>query len=228
VTSDAPQQRRAWWRRPAIAGGVLVSVLLPIALRVAHDGRAELAAADHASVQGDLASEIEHLGRALRWRMPGLDHDEQALARLWELGQAQEASGANGRDTALAAYRELRQGLLATRVWTIPHRERWQAANDRIAVLMAEQEREQGTDISGTGDPEAFHRALLASEPGPDPLRGNLGALAFVGWVACVVGLLVRGLGARGRLRPRPALRWGVAAVLFLVAWTVLLATAHG
>jgi hypothetical protein len=228
VTGDAPQQIRAWWRGPAITVGVLVSVLLPIALRVVYEGRAELAAADHASAQEDLAGEIEHLGRALRWRMPGADHDEQALERLWAIGQAQQAHGADGRDAALAAYRELRQGLLATRVWSIPHRERWEAANDRIAVLMAEQEREQGTDLSGTGDPEAFHRALLAEEPGPAPVRGNLAALAFVGWVACVVGLLVRGLGARGRLRPRPALRWGVAAVLFLVAWMVLLATAHG
>lgn len=237
MTSDAPtaagskagaaKERRTRWRAPAIAVGVLVAVLLPIGLRVAYEGRAELRAADRAHAQDDVAAEIEHLGRALRWRMPGADHDELALERLWAIGQAQEARGTDGRDTALSAYRELRRGLLATRVWAIPHRERWEAANDRIAVLMAEQEREQGTDPSGTGDPEGFHRALLAEAPGPDPIRGNLGALAFVGWVACVVGLLARGLGARGRLRPRPALRWGVAVVLFMVAWMVLLATAH-
>lgn len=221
-------ERRAWWRRPAIGLGACVAVLVPIAARVVVEGRAELAAADEAHAQGDLDGELEHLGRALRFRMPGSGHDEEALARLWALAQAQEARGAEGRDAALAGYRELREGLLATRAWGIPHRARWEAANARIAALMAAQEREIGTDGSGTGDPEAHHLALLSKEPGPDPIRGNLAAAAFAGWVACTTGLLLRGLGPRGRLRPRPALRWGLGAVVCLVAWAVLLATAHG
>lgn len=220
-------ERRAWWRRPAIVLGAAAAVLVPIAARVVVEGRAELVAADEARAQGDLDGELEHLGRALRWRMPGSGHDEEALERLWTLAQAHEARGAEGRVAALAGYRELREGLLATRAWGIPHRDRWEAANARIAALMAATEREIGTDISGTGDPEAHHRALLSREPGPDPIRGNLAALAFAGWVACTAGLLLRGLGPRGRLRPRPALRWGLCAVLCLVAWAVLLATAH-
>lgn len=205
-----------------------MAVVVPIVLRVAYEGRAELAAADEARAQGDSAGEIEHLGRALRWRLPVADHDERALERLWSIGREQEQQGPEGRGQALAAYRELRSGLLATRVWSVPQRERWEAANERIAVLMAEQEREQGTDLSGTGDPEAFHRAVLAREPGPEPIRGNLAALAFVGWVVCGVGFVLRGLGPRGRLRPRPALRWGLGGLLCLLAWAVLLAGAHG
>lgn len=224
----APVERRAWWRRPAIVLGAAVAVLVPIAARVVVEGRAELAAADEARAQGDLDGELEHLGRALRWRMPGSGHDEEALERLWTLAQAHEARGTEGRVAALAGYRELREGLLATRAWGIPHRDRWEAANARIAALMAATEREIGTDLSGTGDPEAHHLALLSKEPGPDPIRGDLAALAFAGWVACTAGLLLRGLGPRGRLRPRPALRWGLGAVLCLVAWAVLLATAHG
>jgi hypothetical protein len=227
--SPSPEtDRRAGWRRPVIVLGAIVAVLAPVAARVVVEGRAELVAADEARVEGDLDAEIEHLGRALRWRMPGSGHDDEALARLWGLGQAYELRGVEGRDAALAAYRELRAGLMATRAWGIPHRERWEAANERIAALMAAQERDGGTDISGTGDPEGFHRALLSKAPGPDPIRGNLAAVAFVGWVACTAGLLLGGLGPRGRLRPRPAVRWGLGAVLCLVAWAVLLATAHG
>lgn len=228
VASEEAAPRRAWWWWPALGLGALVAGLVPIAGRVVVEGRAELAAADLAREGEDLDAEIEHLGRALRWRMPGFDHDEAALARLWAIGEAQEARGADGRDAALAAYRELREGLLGTRAWGIPHRERWEAANERIAVLMAEVERELGTDASASGDPEAYHRVLLAKEPGPAPIRGNLAALAFAGWVACTAGLLLRGLQPRGRLRPRPALRWGLGAVVCLVAWAVLLATAHG
>ncbi len=220
--------RRAWWKAPALGVGVVLAVSLPIGLRVGYEGRAELEAAERARGLDDLSGEIEHLGRALRWRLPGADHDEQALERLWAIGQAQEALGTLGHANALVAYRELRSGLLATRVWGIPHRERWEAANERIAALMAEQERQLGTDVSGRGDPEAFHRELLSREPGPAPVRANLAALAFIGWIACGAGLLLRGLGPRGRLRPRPALRWGLATVACLVAWAVLLAGAHG
>jgi hypothetical protein len=209
-----------------VLGALALVVVGPLVARVAIEGRAELAAADVARAQGDLDGEIEHLGRALRWHMPGSDHDEAALERLWALGHAQEARGPDGRDAALAAYRELRQGLLATRTWGVRDRERWDAANDRIAALMAEQERRAGTDLAAAGDP--FHRALLSEVPGPDPLRANLAALAFATWVACTAGVLVRGLDPRGRLRPRPALRWGLGAVISLVAWAVLLATAHG
>jgi hypothetical protein len=228
VVREEAAPRRAWWWRPALGLGALVLVLGTVATRVVLEGRAELAAAERARQDEDLDAELEHLGRALRWRMPGFGHDEAALERLWAIGQAQEARGADGRDAALAAYRELREGLLGTRVWGVPHRERWEAANERIAVLMAAVERELGTDASASGDPEGFHRARLSKEPGPDPTRGNLAALAFAGWVACTAGLLLRGLGPRGRLRPRPALRWGLGAVACLLAWAVLLATAHG
>lgn len=226
----APQEAappRPRWRRPAIVLGALVAVLVPIAARVAIEGQAELAAANAAQARDDIDGEIEHLGRALRWRMPGRDHDDVARERLWAIGQAQEARGTDGRDAALAAYRELREGLLGTRVWGIPHREDWEAANLRIAVLMAAAER----DHEGRGEleeREVFHRARLDEAPGPHPVRANLAALAFAGWVVCTAGLLLRGLGPRGRLRPRAALRWGLGAVLLLVAWAVLLATAHG
>lgn len=219
---------RPWGRRLAIAAGVAGAVLLPLLLRAGLEARAELAEADRAHDRGDLDAEIVHLGRALRWRVPLSGTDEDAIDRLEALARAQEALGPQGRDAALAAHRELRRGLLATRVLDVPHRERWAHANARIAALMAEQEREQGTDASGTGDPEAYHLALLSREPGPAPLRGHLAALGFSGWVIAVVGFLLRAIGPRGRLRPRPALRWGLGVVGLLVAWAVLLAGAHG
>jgi len=66
---------------------------------------------------------------------------------------------------------------------------------------------------------------LLDRDPGPVPWRANLAALSFVGWVVASGGFVLRGLDGDGRLRPRPALRWGGVSVLLLLAWAILLAT---
>lgn len=239
MTDDAPAQtsassepgvpaRGARWRRRSILAGLgLAAVVLPLWLRVAIEGRLELDRAERARADEALALEIEHLGRALRWRAPLLDHDERALDRLWDLARQQQDRGAAGREGALMAYREVRRGLLATRAWGIPHRERWDRANAQIAALMAEQERDLGLGDVGEANAEDHHRAQLDRVPGPDPTRGTLASLAFVGWIVAVVGFSLRGLDRAGRLRPRPALRWGLGAVLALLAWTVLLALAH-
>ncbi len=222
-TEPAPRGRR----RALVAGIGIMAVALPLWIRVGVEGSAELERAESAHAQHDPHAEIEHLGRALRWRAPLLGHDEEALERLWVRAEEHQARGTAGLEPALAAYREIRRGLLATRAWGIPHRDRWEQANERIAALMAEQERVLGTDVSETGDPEAFHRGLLDRVPGPDPTRGTMAAFAFLGWLGAVGGFLLRGLDERGRLRARPALRWGGAALVLLVVWAVLLATAH-
>ena len=171
---EATEPRRSggpWRRRGVTAGIVVVAVALPLWLRAGIDGAAQLRAADEAAAEGSFDREVEHLGRALRWRAPLWSHDEQALERLWAIGEAQQARGAEGRAGALAAYRELRRGLLATRAWGIPHRERWEEANARIAGLMAEQERALGLDASGDGDPVGLAHGL--EEPLRRPRRGH-------------------------------------------------------
>ena len=219
----------AGWRRAlSLVLVVGMAVLLPLWVRVVWDGQAALGDADVAHQAGDLDAEIEHLGRALRWRAPGSSHDEEALDRLWALAEQEGERGPEGRRGALAAYREVRRGLLATRAWGIPHRERWEDANRHIAALMAEQERELGLDTSEAGRAEDFHAEQLAHEPGPDTTLGNLSALAFALWVLCVAAFVVQGLDAKGRLRARAAFRWGLGALVSLVAWMVLLASSHG
>jgi len=216
-------RRRALLRRIGWALLLLFGVSIPLAARVAWEGKAEIDAADQARAEQMLAQEIEHLGRAARWRLPIASHDEIALERLLEIGAEQEALGDDGVQLALAAYREVRRALLATRSWGIPHRDLFHEANRHIAALMAVQERAFGTDLSGRGEQEAYHLELLERVPGPDPVRANLAALAFLGWIVASGGFVLRALDAHGRLRPRPALRWGGASLLLLVAWMLLL-----
>ncbi|MBL4684838.1 MAG: hypothetical protein JKY37_09635 [Nannocystaceae bacterium] len=209
---------------------IVLAVLLigaPLLVRVGWEGRAELQAAAHARSQEDTDAEIEHLGRAARWRMIGLSHDEDALMRLEAIGRLASAAGEDRRHVALAAYREIRRALLATRSFDVPHADQFHRANAHIAALMAEQERAFGTDPAAREDPEAFHLALLERMPGPQPWRSNLAALAFLGWLVACGGFVLRGLDGQGRLRPRPALRWGGASLVLLVAWAVLLVVAR-
>lgn len=212
---------RASLRRLGWLLGAGALIVLPLAARVAWEGSAELERAAAAGEAAQRDEQIIHLGRAARWRLPIASHDEQALEQLMALGRDYEEQGS--RDDALAAYREARRAILATRAWWLSDRDQFEAANARIAFLMAEQERELGTDLSGSGEQEAYHLALLEQVPGPDPTRSGLTALAFLAWVAATVGFVMRALDAQGRLRAPAAVRWGGASLLLLVLWMVLL-----
>lgn len=197
------------------AAAVLIAV--PVGVRAWVDGRAAL---EQALSTEALDLRIERLGHAARWRMPLASHDEEALDALVELGEESEPTA------SLAAYREARRALLATRAWGLADPQRFEMLNERIATAMAAREEVERTDVGGLGDPYAYHLQLLMREPGPEPMRAGLAAWAFVAWLGALVGFVGRGLDTRGKLQPRPATRWGLAVLLLLAAWTVLLATA--
>lgn len=228
TSDERPRPKRGRFKpgpglvRAAWILGVALAVLAPLFGRAAWEGRAEMEAAQAAAAQGDLEGQMRHLGRAARWRLPLARHDEEAIAALLALGEQLEARGPEARETALVAYREARRALISTRAWGVPQPEALQRANERIAALMAAQELEFSSDLSTTGEQEAWHRAKLFELPGPTPWRANLAALAFVAWVGVTVGFILFAIDAHGRLRPRPAVRWGILVLLLLVAWMVL------
>jgi len=230
VIDDAPKNRsegrfaaiRPGLVRLAWVAGVGVAVALPLAVRAGWEGQLEMAAARVAASEGDLEAQMLHLGRAARWRLPLARHDEEAIDALLSLGEQLEAKGPEARETALVAYREVRRALLATRAWGVPQRDAFERANRRIAALMAAQEREFASDLSTSGDQEAWHLERLSQVPGPSSWKANLAALGFVGWVATAVGFVLFSVDAQGRLRPRPAIRWGATMLVLLVAWMIL------
>ncbi len=196
-----------------------VAFAMPVVVRAWMDARAELDAADDAVASGDEDGEVEHLGRALRWRLPLSSIDDVALARLFAIGEAADEDG--DPVLALAAYREARGALLASRVLAVPHAEARAELDIRIARLMADEERRFGTDSSHGGDLEAHHLALLSATPGPAPVRATIAAGTFVAWVIASLATVMKGVDASGRVRPRPAILWGLASVACLVAWTI-------
>ncbi|HET6582677.1 MAG TPA: hypothetical protein VFG69_04505 [Nannocystaceae bacterium] len=211
------------WRARASVGarglGWLLAFAAPLVVRAMIDARAELQLADEASAAGDGDAEIEHLGRALRWRVPFATHDEVALDRLFAIGEAAEKAG--DELSALAAYREARGALLATRVLDVPHADARTELEARIAGVMAAQELRYGTDTSHGGDLEAHHLALLQATPGPSPVRATIAATTFVAWVVASLAVLLRGIDGTGRVRKRPAVLWGLASIACLVGWMI-------
>ncbi len=213
---------RARLRWIGLLTAVLVAVGIPLLLRAGWEATAALNRANAAREAGDVDLAVELLGHAARWRVPGSTADDDALDDLLEIANDADSRGGEGRPMALRAYREARRSLLATRAWGIPRADDFHLANRRIAALMAAQERDFGTDVGGTGDPEAYHLRLLEAVPGPVPWRANLAALAFLLWIGFTVMFVARALDAQGRLRPRPAVRWGIAALVVLITWLLL------
>lgn len=207
-----------WVRRAVLGGAFVLSMLIvPVAMRASIEGSAAL---EEALATDDIDLRIERLGHAARWRTPLTTHDERALDALVAIGEGHDGA------VSLAAYREARRALLGTRAWGLSDPERFEMLCERIASAMAAQEEQDASDVGGQGDPYAYHLQLLQKVPGPDPLRAGGAAWAFVAWVLAAVGFVGRGIDDKGKLQPKPATRWGLAAMVLLAVWTVLLATA--
>jgi hypothetical protein len=202
-------------RRIGLIAGAIVLVLAPLVVRTAVDGRAELARADEAAQAGDRDGEIRHLGRAARFRLPLAQHDELAVARLHEL--ARDASETDEIAIALAAWRELRSALLGTRVIDVRDPELLSEANAAIVELMVREARANNRPIARDRWSEELEQDL---EPRGRTLAA---ALLFAAWAVSCLGFFARGIDAKGRLNPRPALRWGGSVLLLLIAWILLM-----
>lgn len=211
--SDAGKPRIG--RRLAVVVGVIGLLLAPLLVRTYFDGRAELGRAEAASTAGDVDAEIRHLGRAARFRLPLAQHDELALDRLQELARSAESAGEIA--TALAAWRELRSALIGTRTIDVREPERLREANAAIVELMV-------VEAQASGRPIARDRWSEELEQDLEPRGRSLtAAFCLAAWLVSCVGFFARGVDAKGRLIPRPALRWGGSTLLFLILWILLM-----
>jgi hypothetical protein len=220
VTDDAERAkgdgRSARVRRLAYVALALF-VIGSLFVRAWLDGRTQLQEADAMAEAGDLDGEIRHLGRAARWRLPLAEHDELARARLHELAERETRAG--HVDVALTAWRELRSALLATRTIDVVDPELLGTANTEIVQLMVLEAREAGIAAD-----DARWAAELDEDPmGTSRARSLLAAACFAAWLVACIGFFMRGIDGKGRLEPRPALRWGAAVLVLLVAWLSLM-----
>jgi hypothetical protein len=212
--------RRATARRLGVAGLFLALCVTPVVGRVAMEGRAELDRAREAESLGDEDAQIIHLGRAARWRLPGIGVQGAAIDELLVLAGTYEAAADEQTPKALACLREVRRSLLSTRHVRVPAPETLEEVNGRIATLMARQEYQLGMSTGTEEESRRWHLARLRALPAPSrPWVAVVASWSFVGWVLSCVGFLIWGIDARGNLRGKQAVRWGAAFLVSLVAW---------
>lgn len=195
-----------------------VLVLAVVAGRVWHGARTELETA--AKHQG--AERLDRLQWAMRWYLPGASAPREAADALEALARASEADGKI--EDALAAWRRLRGGILATRHLWSPFGDRLPRVNARIAELTADLQLGTGS-VSIRGRDRATliadHLALLQLDPTP-ALGWSLAVfLGFLGWVGGAAWTIRRGLTAEGALRRGPFLRGLAVTALCFGVWIV-------
>jgi hypothetical protein len=134
-----------------------------------------------------------------------------------------EGRTADGSDPkrALAAWREVRSAILATRSFYTPNRTLLDEANRQIARLTAAIE---GSGAAG----DAWHAARLAEAEREAPSVG-WSIVALVGlflWLGAAAGLFLAGFDANDAIRRRPALVAAVGVAVGLTLFFVGLARA--
>ncbi len=200
--SEAYEATTRWLGR---ALGVVVTLGIVLTVRVLAEGKAELAAAHRAESRGETDAAIVHYRRAARWYVPFGSSDVEALDALARIGEREAASGETER--ALSAHRAIRASLEAARSTFVPHRERLQRANARIAALMAEL---PAPAVDAGKSPDRVrreHLALLEADRSPQPGFVALAVVAFAVWVTASALLFSRGIDDEDRVRGAFA-RW--------------------
>jgi len=187
--------------------GLFALALAIVSVRVVWSSRGEWKRAQ--SSTGD--EQVAHLGRAARLYAPGNPYSRRALDELARLGRA-------GGAGELAAWREARSAILATRSFYTPRRELLDEANARIAALMAAAE----DPARGSADERrAWHAARLAQDDAPSVGWSLIALLGLGAWIGSAVGFFLRAVDERDKLRPRAAVSWalgvGVGLVLFFL-----------
>ncbi len=67
----------------------------------------------------------------------------------------------------------------------------------------------------------AWHAARLAQDEAPSVGWTLVALFGLAGWIGCALGLILRGVGADDRLRPRVALGWALGTAAGLATFFV-------
>ena len=194
----------------AFCGGVVLT-------RAVWQGRGALDDGDSAFEAGDSEGAIRWWRRAARWYVPLAPHVTDAYDRLEALAAGAEAKG--DLTTALSAWQGVRGSILATRSFFVPHEERLEPANRRIAALLARMEGAAPDAGKTEAQRAAWHYDLLERDDSPDIGWSVLALVGFLTWLGGGALFAWRGISAEDRLVPRAATTAGLLVACGLFLW---------
>lgn len=204
---------------------VVAGLLAVLAVRVVSGSRDELRFAERLEASGDVDSAIVHYRRAVRFYAPGNPYVSRALEALGRTARAAETAGDDAR--ALAAWRAVHAGILASRSFYIPHRDVLEDADAHIAALAAVDPPPVDVAHGEAGRRRAYLGALERARESDPALLWTVVLLAgFVAWVGGALGLVLRGVDVEARPRMPEARRFATVMLAGFLAFVVGLALA--
>ncbi|MBN1656191.1 MAG: hypothetical protein JXA30_20650 [Deltaproteobacteria bacterium] len=186
--------------------------LAALSARVVISSRSELLQAQQLRQKGDLPASVVHFRRAARWYVPGSPYHVQALSELAEI--AHQAEQRQDPALALTSYRAIRSAIMSIRSFFTPELSRLNAANRRIAELVASA---PAPPIDAGKSRETLreeHLALLEAQHGPDIFWTCVLLLGFVAWVGGAFVFSIRAIDEADSFVWTEARRWGTVIVI--------------
>lgn len=211
-------------RRVFGALGVVGVVLLVVAVRVVVSSHSELEHGKAALARNDTEAARVHLRRAARWYAPGNPYSTEALDRLARMANEAELRG--DIETALPCWRAVRGSILSTRSSYVPHAQRLEHANARIARIMAERPPPPIDAGRSVDELEAEHLALLEDLAHPSLPWTLVLLFGFLAWIVGAFLFATRAIDTEDRFVRPQALRYGAMIVLGFAAFAVGLSLA--
>lgn len=206
------QGRGRWIRIAVKIGAIAAVVVLVLLVRVVTSSQAELTQAGRMRAAGEVEAAVVHYRRAARWYAPGNPYSADALAGLGEIGR--EAEQAGDTELALSAWRAVRAAILSTRSFYTPHADRLEAANARIAALMASLPPPPIDAGKSTEELRREHLDLLTRSTRPHVGWTLVLLLGFVAWVGGTFAFVTRAVDDEDRLVAGKARRWGTVIII--------------
>lgn len=204
------------WVRILAGFGVFLAV---VATRVVVSSHDDLVAGRTSLAGDDVDAAIVHFRRAARGYTPANPYCADALTQLMTIADASEREGEI--DRALMAYRAARSAILATRSFYTPHTAVLDAANARIASLMAAEPAPAIDAGKSKEQLEREHLALLQQDTQPKLFWSLVLLCGFVTWVGAAFALASKGFETDGRFNAPVAKRYVVMIALGFAAFVI-------
>lgn len=209
------------FKHPVFVIFSLISILtLSVLFKIYLNSKSEWQTAQELVAQNQLSEAVVHFNRSIRWFIPGVSFTERSAQGAWDAAMKLESEGRI--EDALTAQRILRSSFFSIRGFRTPGRKWIERCNEKIAALMAGRPAQTSAQKSKSFEQrKAENLELLSRKRAPSRLWAFASEASFLGWIACGLAFIFKGLTPAGQLRKRAALTWTGAFTFFYGVWLV-------